>query len=116
MPSVLVWLLVAVYAVGYLMTWRTAAYIIADPNDRYSDGADVGMGIYFGGLIALAWPVIAPCYVAYRHDINGMPVLLRFLRVPAADRRRAEQLEAEKRTRDQDARIAQLERELDIHG
>jgi hypothetical protein len=106
------WPLYLVYALGFLMTWRTAAYVIyADVAGM--DALDAVAGIVFGAAFALAWPVVAPCYIAYKHDaVSATPLMLRFLRVPAAERRKQEQLELKGKAAAQARRIDELEREL----
>lgn len=111
-----VWVIYAVYAAGFVMTWRRAAWVLA--RDEGVDAADVtGDAIVFymvfGGFIALVWPVVVPGYWVYRSGVLTSPAR-GFFRAPRSVRREVEQDERERDLMEREARIRQLEREVGI--
>jgi hypothetical protein len=93
-----------VYALGFLMTWRRAAYVFAyDLAVRGKpDGDDIAVGAFFGAFVSILWPLVVPGYLLWAHGKTGV-----VLKAPRAIRQR-EQI------RTQQERIRTLERELGI--
>lgn len=102
------WLVLTVSLAGWLATARRLAWKFYGKPDPYTDDVDLGCSIFFGLAVALAWPLIVLAYYMIR--LNLSPPVEGFLRAPPHVRKQAKQLKA----RELQARIKELERELNI--
>jgi hypothetical protein len=90
------WIIFAAYWLVAIWMWRIAAYVVAHDMAYGSLGSDdIAIGILIGAFAAALWPLVGTLYVLTRNDM--------FLRAPRA-----------KRLAEREARIAALERELNI--
>lgn len=67
------WLALTIGLTGWLLTLRRVAWIIAtdcsydyDQTGQF-DGETICFSLFFGAVVALAWPVITPIYFLWRH-------------------------------------------------
>jgi hypothetical protein len=86
------WLIFGGYVVGFLVTWRRAAWVLAHDmsfGDRI-DGNDIAFGIFMGCFIALCWPLVVPGYILHHAEWGGRSLWLLFLKEPRSARRAQE--------------------------
>lgn len=111
------WLIFAAYVVGYVMTWRRAAWVVAEDFKGYGrerpGGDDVAMAMFIGAFIAFAWPLIAPGYILWRRGV-AVDGAWAFLKPPKHVRQRAELAAREAAVTERERRIRQLEREVGV--
>ena len=105
------YLICAVYLVGYLMTWRRAAWLVAHGNEDSPDGFEVGMSIVLGAMISLFWPILWPFYFAHRAGLLNRPTR-GFLRQPGLSRRERELEQREQEIEEREQRADEHERRI----
>ena len=108
------WLILGVYVVGYLFTFR---YVVGYLLDLLSPRnlADVVFALLVGSYFTLFWPVLIAGRIVQRWYYARDERPLGFFRAPSpveSPRQRANRLEREKA--DRDRRIAALEAELGL--
>lgn len=101
------WIIPAIYALGYLASWRTVCWFFAtELASGPIDGEALTFGIALGTLVTAFWPLIVMGMAARGiYAIRGQEVTL--LIIPRGEKRRT-------RVEMQARRIAELERELGI--
>lgn len=103
----MIWLIVASYLLGYLLSWRRIAWVMAhEGNYGPLEGDDIAFGVVFGFIVSFAWPVIVPGYFLYRSGLltSGSHALLKA----------PKHIRDKERIATQERRIAELEREVGI--
>jgi hypothetical protein len=115
------WAWIIGYIVGYVLTWRKAAYVITMNvcgSLEYTDGLDWIMGAFFAGIAALVWPALVigwyarRIYYAAGLEVPFATVVFAPPKSVETHRERADRLEHEQAARER--RIAELEREVGI--
>jgi hypothetical protein len=99
------WLIFGGYIVGFVMTCRRSAWIVAHElkiGDRLA-GDDIVVGIIVGICAGACWPIVVLGYILHHAKWGGNPLWLLFLKEPRSVRR------AEELKRREDA-VAGLER------
>lgn len=99
------WIILAVYVVGFVFTWRRSAYVLASDVsfDRHRiTGDDLVLGLMVGFLIACFWPIVVPGYITWQIVGNSA-----FISEP-------KHIKRERELEQREERIRRLERELGI--
>ncbi len=104
------WLALGASLTGFVLTWRRAAWLIAqDLAGQQPDGGEIAMGLLLGFLVAFLWPLIVPLYMLHRRGtLLGIGHAL--IAPPRHERKRLREEELKKRIRDLERQLRLSER------